>query len=73
MQSKEEITRTLGEFSRHSEERKKLRKVLLKYIRENYTGGDGWLKFKIRRNFMGDLSDQKVIEYMEEMMRTGEE
>ena len=72
MQSKEEIATTLDEFSRYSKERKKLRRELLTYIRENYTGDDGWLKFKIRRNFMGDLSDQKVIDYMEEMMRTGE-
>jgi hypothetical protein len=48
-----------------SKQRRRIRRKLLKFIRENAEvfRRDYWMLRKIRGNYLSDLSDQKIIEY----------
>ena len=49
----------------HSE-RKRLRRIMFRHIRDNkeLLKRDGFIQRKMRLNYLGDLTDNKVISYM---------
>lgn len=60
----------LEKLEHHRIERIRTRKKLFKYLRENKSRiNDPWLNRKISYNYLGDLSDLKLIHYIKKIMR----
>jgi hypothetical protein len=57
----------LEQFQEASKYRKKLRKEIIKIIRQykNLFHSDGWILYKMENNYMGDLSDNHLRKYLE--------
>jgi len=61
----------LEKLEHHRIERIRTRKKLFKYLREtSHRINDPWLNRKISYNYLGDLSDLRLIEYVKKIMRS---
>ncbi len=67
----EEVNYLRNDLELLHDERKDVRRHLLKFLRNNYEIAfpqnefeSQWLKRKIRRNYLGDLSDKQIRYYV---------
>jgi hypothetical protein len=63
------------ELEHHSRLRKKVRRQLCSKIREykHLFDDDRWIRGKITGGYLGDLSDDRLIEYCKKIQHTEEE
>lgn len=60
----------LEQFKEVSKKRTRLRKQIINIIRQkrNIFANNDWLLRKMRLNYMGDLTDSKLIKYSEDII-----
>lgn len=55
-------------LTHHKTERTRIRKILFKQLRSHkHLIYDAWLLRKMEENYLGDLSDNKLIKYVKEL------
>lgn len=74
MSNLEEIDYMIKILERIDNERKQVRRILFKFIRENVdclpdSMGKFYLRRKIRGNWLGDLRDCNIIDYTNQIYR----